>query len=62
MANVRTSVAELKVREANYERVFSPRTESGGGMKFPNGWRLCCKLVTQSKAKTCSLATTLGLG
>ena len=62
MVNVRSNVAELKGRKENYERVFSPRTESGRGINIPNGWCLCHKLVTQSKAKTCSLATTLVLG
>ena len=52
MANVRTNVAELKVRRKKCERVFSPRTESGRGINIPNGWCLCHKLVTQSKAKT----------
>ena len=62
MVNVRWNVAELEEGKGNHERVFSPRTESGRGINTPNGWCLCHELVTQSKAKTCSLATTLGVG
>ena len=58
MTNVWTNVAEPKVRKENYERVFSPRTESGRGINIPNGWCLCHKLVTQSKAKTPSVQRT----